>query len=59
MKPVIVHDYLKSIWRGRKPIIQQELIRENAMKFDKDGFKKKIESFIAVKYKEFLENKKH
>jgi glycosyltransferase involved in cell wall biosynthesis len=35
----------------------QNRIRENAMEFDKKVFKEKIESFIAVKYKEFIENK--
>jgi len=36
----------------------QNALRENALKFDKEVFKKKIDEFIKVKYNEFLINKK-
>jgi len=34
----------------------QNAIRENALKFDKEVFKKNIDNFITIKYKEFLKN---
>lgn len=37
---------------------EQDTIRENALKFDKEIFKKNIDEFIKIKYKEFLKNKK-
>ena len=34
----------------------QNIIRKNALKFDKEVFKKNIDNFITIKYKEFLKN---
>ncbi|MGZ5550422.1 MAG: glycosyltransferase [Nitrososphaeraceae archaeon] len=36
----------------------QNIIRENALKFDKEIFKNNINSFIKTKYEQFFENKK-
>ncbi|NQT66488.1 MAG: glycosyltransferase [Actinobacteria bacterium] len=38
---------------------KQDTIRENALKFDKEIFKKNIDEFIKKRYQEFLENKKN
>jgi len=36
----------------------QNVIRENALRFNKEVFKKNISEFIKIKYKEFLEKRK-